>query len=88
MKRTTIRSAVDASMYRYPFQNHSLTDMEDEIWKPVPGFEEYYTVSSLGRVKRLARQVLYSDGRKRLLKERIVHTGIIKRYSTQRNEYR
>lgn len=25
-----------------------------EIWKPAPGFESYYDVSSLGRVKRIA----------------------------------
>ena len=27
--------------------------MENEIWKPVPGYEEYYEVSNLGRVIRL-----------------------------------
>lgn len=27
--------------------------MNDELWKPVPGYEEYYEVSSLGRVKRI-----------------------------------
>lgn len=27
--------------------------MDNEIWKPVPGYEGYYQVSSLGRVKRI-----------------------------------
>ena len=29
--------------------------MEKEIWKPVKGYEEYYEISSYGRLKRLAR---------------------------------
>lgn len=29
--------------------------MCNEIWKPVPGLEEFYQVSNLGRVKSLAR---------------------------------
>ncbi|GHS94634.1 hypothetical protein FACS1894207_3170 [Bacteroidia bacterium] len=89
MSRTkAVINSADVSMYRYPYQNHSLTDMEGEIWKPVPDFEEYYMVSNLGRIKRLARQVSYNDGRKYLLAERIVHISVIKRYSTQRNEFR
>jgi hypothetical protein len=28
-------------------------DFQSEVWKPVPGFESLYAVSSLGRVKRL-----------------------------------
>lgn len=27
--------------------------MENEIWKPVPGYEEYYEVSNIGRVKKI-----------------------------------
>ena len=26
----------------------------EEIWKPIPGYEDYYEASSLGRIKRLA----------------------------------
>jgi hypothetical protein len=37
--------------------------MEQEIWKPVKDFEGLYEVSSLGRVKSLDREVIYSDGR-------------------------
>jgi hypothetical protein len=32
--------------------------MAEEIWRPVPGFESYYEVSDLGRVKSCARSVL------------------------------
>lgn len=27
--------------------------MENEIWKPVPGYEDYYEVSTLGRIRRI-----------------------------------
>ena len=31
--------------------------MNNEIWKPIPGLEQYYEVSNLGRVKVLARDL-------------------------------
>lgn len=37
--------------------------MEQEIWKPVPGYEGRYEVSSLGRVKALARCLVRANGR-------------------------
>lgn len=36
--------------------------MEHEVWRPVPGFEGLYEVSSRGRVKRCARVRLRSNG--------------------------
>jgi len=44
---------------------------EKEIWKPVKNYEGYYEVSNLGRVKRLERIQVYSDGRTQTLKEHI-----------------
>lgn len=38
-------------------------DLENEIWKDVDGYEGYYQVSNLGRVKSLPRWIIYSDGR-------------------------
>jgi predicted transcriptional regulator len=35
---------------------------EEEIWKPVPGYEGYYEASTLGRIKHVKA---YTDGRKR-----------------------
>lgn len=35
---------------------------EQEIWKPVVGFEGYYEVSNLGRVRSLDRTVIRSNG--------------------------
>lgn len=35
---------------------------ETEIWKPVPGYEGFYQVSSLGRVEALPRWVATKGG--------------------------
>ena len=43
----------------------------DEIWKSVKGFEGYYEVSNLGRVRRLDRYD-YGCGYKRLYKGRVL----------------
>ena len=43
-----------------------------EIWKPIVGYESYYEVSSLGRVKRL----LSRDARGHLRKERILKQSV------------
>lgn len=43
-----------------------------ETWKPVVGFEGRYEVSSQGRFKALAREIIYKDGRKGKLKEKMI----------------
>lgn len=45
-----------------PHQNFSLDDLEGEIWKDIQGYEGYYQVSNLGRVKSLSRDVFYGMG--------------------------
>ena len=47
-----------------------------EIWKDVEGYEGLYQVSSEGNVKSLEREVIYKDGRKKTLKEKILHNFI------------
>ena len=42
-----------------------------EKWKPIPGYEGLYEVSSYGRVKSLEKY-RYNNGGKQLLKERIL----------------
>ena len=49
----------------------------EEIWKPVVGFEGRYEVSSLGRIKALARKIYYADGRCGKVKERLVRGTIM-----------
>jgi len=52
----------------YFFQNES----PKEEWRDIEGFEGIYQVSSLGRIKSLAREVLTSDGKLKPIKEKIL----------------
>ena len=45
--------------------------LEGEEWRPVVGWEEYYMVSSYGRVATLQRAYVSSDGQHRITKNRI-----------------
>jgi hypothetical protein len=42
------------STRRLPHLDVELIDLPDEIWKDVPGLEEYAMISNYGRVKRLS----------------------------------
>lgn len=37
------------------YKNLSLEDLEGEVWKPICGYEQFYEISSYGRVKCLPR---------------------------------
>lgn len=70
-----------------------------EEWKDIEGYEGLYQVSNEGRVKSLHREIIYKDGRKKTLSEKILHNllsdlgyyhvmlsknGIPKRYKVHR----
>ena len=40
-----------------PYQDLSLQDIEGEEWRDIEGFEGYYMVSNMGRVKSLERKI-------------------------------
>ena len=44
----------------------------EEIWKDIPGYENLYQVSSLGRVKSLERKVKYKNGAIHTINEKIL----------------
>ena len=48
------------------------TDSPDEQWLPVPGYEGYYSASSLGRVRSENRTITYINGRSRRFPEHIL----------------
>ena len=50
--------------------------MSKEIWKEIKGFENYYSVSSFGRVKSLDRYILQSNGVRRKVKGRVLKSTI------------
>lgn len=41
---------------RFAYQNLSLEDMDGELWVDIEGFEGYYQVSNMGRIKSLPRK--------------------------------
>lgn len=45
---------------------------EQEVWKPVVGYEGYYEVSNLGRIKSVERTVIMKNGVLRPIHERIM----------------
>ena len=51
-----------------------------EVWKDVVGYEGYYKVSDNGSVMTVAREFITSNGRKCVVKERILSQGTVKRY--------
>lgn len=46
--------------------------MEKEIWKDIQGYEGLYQVSSLGKIKSLARKLKAKNNKKRTLVEKII----------------
>lgn len=54
--------------------------MQNEIWKPVPGYEGKYEVSNLGRIKRLSRKIICKGGGEYPVKERIMKPYMRGRY--------
>jgi hypothetical protein len=54
--------------------------MKDEVWKDVPGYEEYYQASNLGSIRSIPRIVPYGKGKTckiqgRILKPRADNKG-------------
>ncbi len=43
------------------YKNLSTQDMPDEIWKDIIGFEGFYQVSNMGRIKSLAKIIKHSN---------------------------
>ena len=51
-----------------------------EIWKPVKGFEEYFEISNLGRIKRTNAIITTPTCKKKIYKGIILKTSIDKGY--------
>jgi len=50
--------------------------MEQEVWKPIAGFEESYEISSLGRLKSVARTVSHKKNGTRAISENITEGAV------------
>ena len=51
-----------------------------ENWKQCKGFEGYYEVSDLGRVRTVARESVKSNGRKCIVKEKVLSQANVRGY--------
>ncbi|UIR56445.1 NUMOD4 domain-containing protein [Sphingobacterium sp. SRCM116780] len=71
-----------------PYQNMGLEDLEDEIWKDIPGLEEYGMISNYGRVKRLSFEAYNSMGRLYRYEERIQKQKISAYFNVFKQEFR
>ena len=50
----------------------SMEDLDNEVWKPVVGYEKYYSISNYGRLRSNTRHTLSTDGKNSFHKGRIV----------------
>lgn len=57
------------------YQGFSKDELKNEVWKDIPGYENLYQISDLGRVKSLYRIVSHSTSGYLRLKERILSVG-------------
>ena len=51
--------------------------MEEEIWKPVVGYEDSYEVSSLGQVRSLDRKIVNRSAREYTIKGRVLQKRML-----------
>ena len=66
-----------------PHLNLSLESMKGEIWKPIIGYEGFFEVSNLGRVKSLKREITGKNNILYKCKERI-----LKQRKSRKSDYR
>ena len=62
----------------YPYQNLSLNNIKGEEWKDIPGLEMYAQISNYGRIKRLAYELEYNDGRIFFKPARVIKPVVMK----------
>lgn len=60
----------------YPFENKSIKDMRNEVWKDIPGFEGIYQASSYGRIKSLDRTIIHTRLGQQFVAGRILSQSI------------
>lgn len=66
----------------YSFDNSSIKNIKGEIWKDIHGYEGYYKVSNLGRVKSLDRIIPHPRLYQQFVKGRILKQKIVKDFNT------
>lgn len=78
---------MNQKMKKFPCHNLELKNMPEEQWKDIIGFEGYYQVSNMGRIKSLSRErEVYFPSRQStvrfFIKERILKQSIVSSYNS------
>lgn len=60
----------------YPYQNKSIKNLRNEVWKDIPGFEGVYQASNLGRIKSLDRTIVHARLGRQFVAGRILSQSI------------
>lgn len=61
---------------KYPFQNKSIKNIRNEVWKDIPGFEGIYQASNFGRIKSLDRTIQHARLGQQFVAGRILSQSI------------
>lgn len=61
---------------KYAFQNKSIKDLKNEVWKDIPGFEGIYKASNYGRIKSLDRTIIHARLGQQFVSGRILSQSI------------
>jgi len=71
----------------YAYRDLTLKSRPGERWKAISGLEEYFMVSSLGRIKRLEYESIYKNGAIYLKSEKIIKPEIRWHHNKFKNDY-
>lgn len=66
--------------------NTQIENLDGEVWRDIVGYEGYYQVSNLGRVKSLDRTIVGKDGRSKHLSERALRQYNYVRHKSEGKE--
>lgn len=73
-KQVSVKSILDELFDEHIYKDHSLDDLEGEVWRDVVGWEPYYEVSNLGRIKTKERSHECSNGHIRFVYPKLKET--------------
>lgn len=71
-------------MKELPYKNTTIEDMEGELWVDAFGFDGYYEVSNLGRIKSVSQREVMFGRNYRIMPIKIIKQAISKKYSDGR----
>ena len=72
---------------KYPYLNLSLKSMPGERWKPIAGLDDYFLISTYGRIKRLEYESEHKNGTLYVRQEKIIKPEIRWHYNAFKKDY-